>query len=339
MVTRNDVARHAGTSTAVVSYVVNDGPRPVAPETRARVLAAVAELGYRPNAIARSLRGARSNTIGVLLEDHGRRSTALLAGADTVAAEHDITLVVGVGRPTDDGPARQLRSFVDRQADGLLLLTRTFNADVLSELARAKTPSIEVFPIAANDTFDAFADEPAALEVLVAHLAGHERRALLFAVSTDDEASATVHTSIGDRPEGPTVRADDEHVGRAVVEALVAGTVVDAVVCSSVATALAVERALHMAGRGSVGHPALAALSDDLHDRHAAIFGITVVAHPWEQIGALAANVLLDRVRDPTTDALPTPTVAPQVQCRASCRSWHERAGILADDRRSSQQA
>jgi LacI family transcriptional regulator len=339
MVTRNDVARHAGTSTAVVSYVVNDGPRPVAPETRARVLAAVAELGYRPNAIARSLRGARSNTIGVLLEDHGRRSTALLAGVDTVAAEHDITLVVGVGRPTDDGPARQLRAFVDRQADGLLLLTRTFNADVLSELTRAKTPSIEVFPIDANDTFDAFVDEPAALDVLVDHLAGHERRTLVFAASTDDEATATDHTSIGDRPEGPTVRADDEHIGHAVLEALTGDAIFEAVVCSSVGTALAVERALHGAGRKPVDHPALAALSDDLHDRHAAMFGITVVAHPWEQIGALAANVLLDRVRDPTTDTLPTPTVAPQVRCRPSCRSGHDRAETLTDDSRSSQQA
>jgi LacI family transcriptional regulator len=46
--TRVDVARLAGTSTAVVSYVINGGPRPVAPATRARVLRAVEELGYRP---------------------------------------------------------------------------------------------------------------------------------------------------------------------------------------------------------------------------------------------------------------------------------------------------
>ena len=43
--TRDDVARLAGVSSAVVSYVVNEGPRPVAPATRARVLDAIAKLG------------------------------------------------------------------------------------------------------------------------------------------------------------------------------------------------------------------------------------------------------------------------------------------------------
>ncbi|MBF0940764.1 MAG: LacI family DNA-binding transcriptional regulator, partial [Schaalia georgiae] len=53
--TRDDVARLAGTSTAVVSYVVNGGPRRVREETRQRVLRAIGELGYRPNALAKSL--------------------------------------------------------------------------------------------------------------------------------------------------------------------------------------------------------------------------------------------------------------------------------------------
>ena len=53
--TRDDVARLAGVSSAVVSYVVNNGPRPVAEATRQRVLDAIDKLGYRPNAAARSL--------------------------------------------------------------------------------------------------------------------------------------------------------------------------------------------------------------------------------------------------------------------------------------------
>lgn len=52
-VTYADVARLVGTSTAVVSYVLNDEPRSVAPAARQRVLAAAAELGYRPNRLAR----------------------------------------------------------------------------------------------------------------------------------------------------------------------------------------------------------------------------------------------------------------------------------------------
>ncbi len=58
MATRQDVARLAGTSPSVVSYVVDNGPRSVAPATGERVLAAVRALDYRPNGVARSLRRA-----------------------------------------------------------------------------------------------------------------------------------------------------------------------------------------------------------------------------------------------------------------------------------------
>ena len=53
-ITRKEVAERAGVSVAVVSYVVNDGPRPVAPETRIKVERAIEELGYYPNELARS---------------------------------------------------------------------------------------------------------------------------------------------------------------------------------------------------------------------------------------------------------------------------------------------
>jgi len=65
-VTRNDVARLAGVSSATVSYVINDGPRPVAEATRAKVLQAIEALGYRPNITAQNLRRQRTNTIGLV---------------------------------------------------------------------------------------------------------------------------------------------------------------------------------------------------------------------------------------------------------------------------------
>lgn len=68
-VTYADVATLAGTSTAVVSYVFNDGPRNVAPETKARVLEAARALGYRPNRLAASLRSGSTGFVGVLAPD------------------------------------------------------------------------------------------------------------------------------------------------------------------------------------------------------------------------------------------------------------------------------
>lgn len=56
IITQNDVAKHAGVSRGLVSYVINDGPRKVASETRERVLASIQELGYRPNKHAQRLK-------------------------------------------------------------------------------------------------------------------------------------------------------------------------------------------------------------------------------------------------------------------------------------------
>ena len=69
LATQSDVARVAGTSTAVVSYVVNGGPRPVASETRDRVLAAIEKTGYRPNNAARTLLTGKSSTLGMVIPD------------------------------------------------------------------------------------------------------------------------------------------------------------------------------------------------------------------------------------------------------------------------------
>jgi DNA-binding LacI/PurR family transcriptional regulator len=66
--TSNDVAKRAGVSQTVVSFVMNNHPK-VAPETRRRVQEAAAALGYRPNLAARSLVRGRSQTIGVLIVD------------------------------------------------------------------------------------------------------------------------------------------------------------------------------------------------------------------------------------------------------------------------------
>ncbi|MGH3588203.1 MAG: LacI family DNA-binding transcriptional regulator, partial [Pseudonocardia sp.] len=96
MVTRDDVARHAGTSPAVVSYVLNNGPRPVAAATRARVEAAMAELGYRPNLVAKALRSARSNTIGLVVPDSTESFfTELVHAVERAAHEAGMLVLLG----------------------------------------------------------------------------------------------------------------------------------------------------------------------------------------------------------------------------------------------------
>ncbi|XVU30549.1 LacI family DNA-binding transcriptional regulator [Actinoplanes sp. CA-054009] len=69
MATLADVARHAGVSTATASRIINGSPKPVTEELRARVLAAVAELRYVPNAHAQMLARSHRNAVGVIVHD------------------------------------------------------------------------------------------------------------------------------------------------------------------------------------------------------------------------------------------------------------------------------
>lgn len=63
--TLKDVAEAAGASAATVSYVLNNSPKAISPETRARVLQAARDLGYQPNLAARTLAARRSNTVAL----------------------------------------------------------------------------------------------------------------------------------------------------------------------------------------------------------------------------------------------------------------------------------
>jgi len=70
-VTLRDVAERAGVSITTVSRILNDQDTgvPVREETRSRILAAASELGYKPNLLARALRGSRSSLLGVIVRD------------------------------------------------------------------------------------------------------------------------------------------------------------------------------------------------------------------------------------------------------------------------------
>ncbi|GAA0553524.1 LacI family DNA-binding transcriptional regulator [Paractinoplanes ferrugineus] len=121
-VTRSDVARAAGVSPAVVSYVLNNGPRPVAIGTRERVLAAIEQLGYRPNAIASALRGGSTQTIGLLTPNRSNPFYGALAEAieRSLTEQGYLTLTASTygNRSSEE---RLLRTFVDRKADGLII--------------------------------------------------------------------------------------------------------------------------------------------------------------------------------------------------------------------------
>ncbi|MEO8397267.1 MAG: LacI family DNA-binding transcriptional regulator, partial [Chloroflexota bacterium] len=103
--THRDVAQLAGVSPGVVSYVINNGPRPTSPQVRERVLRAIDELGYRPNVLGRNLRSQRTNMIGYIFSDYVPRnvftstySATILAGiVEEVKAREHYLMVYPVG--------------------------------------------------------------------------------------------------------------------------------------------------------------------------------------------------------------------------------------------------
>jgi LacI family fructose operon transcriptional repressor len=104
MVKIKDVAAAAGVSTATVSRVLSDHPH-VRSEVRERVLAAVAELEYQPNLLARSFRAQQTNTIGLILSDIRNPFFAGISRAvEDIAYEHGMSVILC---NTDENPERE----------------------------------------------------------------------------------------------------------------------------------------------------------------------------------------------------------------------------------------
>ncbi len=132
-----DVAQRAGTSTAVVSYVLNDGPRPVSDRLRAKVLRALDELDYRPDHAARALRRVRRwRHLGLLVPDVRLPLFGTLVGQIEIQArERDHLTLLG---NTGYDPEREIEfagAFADSGIDGLVVVGGA-NGRATAELCR-----------------------------------------------------------------------------------------------------------------------------------------------------------------------------------------------------------
>jgi len=180
-VRRSDVARAAGVSPAVVSYVLNGGPRPVSTDARRRVEAAIAELGYRPNKIAQALRGTRTHSIAMLMPDHLNPHFAELAQAmEDEAHRRGYVLIIGTAANDVEREQSYLRSFLDRQVDGVVLISAAADPDV-DEIERAGIPLVLLDRAAGGSTRSSVVtDNRAAAALGVRHLQEHGRTRLRF---------------------------------------------------------------------------------------------------------------------------------------------------------------
>jgi LacI family transcriptional regulator, galactose operon repressor len=122
-VTVKDVARVAGVSQATVSKALNDSRGEVSEETRERVTAVASGLGYRPNAIARSLKARHTHTLGVITNDSdGLFTTAMVRGLAEVASENGFGVFVCNSYDKVAKERQHLELLLDKQVDGIVLI-------------------------------------------------------------------------------------------------------------------------------------------------------------------------------------------------------------------------
>lgn len=145
--TIHDVAKRAKVSTATVSHVLNH-TRWVSPEVCARVQAAVEELGYRPNLLARGLRRGETRTLGLILPGTNEPIFAEIARSlEHAAYEQGYNLIICNSDRQPDKEIAYASLLVEKQVDGLFYIAVTIQADhseIRRLLERTHTPVVAV---------------------------------------------------------------------------------------------------------------------------------------------------------------------------------------------------
>lgn len=316
-----DVARAAGVSAQTVSRVANASPH-VDPQTRARVEAAMAALGYRPHRAARALRTGRTQTVGLVASTLASvgNSRMLQAVADAAAARSYALVVLTIGADGDIRAAfDRLR---DQGVDGVVVLNEA------TELARATTlphglplvvvdsPPDDRFAIVQTD--HAGGAQAATAHLLaqghrvVHHLAGPEHS---FAAAERERGWVRAHTAAGVVPP-PPMRGDwTARSGYECGRVLAADSAVTAVFAANDQMALGLLRALAEAGRGVPGEVGVIGF-DDLPDAAQYLPPLSTVRQDFDALGERIVQRLVSAIETGPDDSLDT--IAAQLVVRAS---------------------
>lgn len=137
-VTRADVAKLAGVSETIVSYVINNN-RYVAREKRQRVEEAIRELNYRPNNIARALKGKHSNQI-IFIADHitNEYFSSIVSEMDKYAYEAGYLISLCANRNTSEFVSQ----VISRQFDGIIISSAGFPSEYVEQFSQARIPVV-----------------------------------------------------------------------------------------------------------------------------------------------------------------------------------------------------
>lgn len=306
--TRTDVARAAGTSTAVVSYVINDGPRPVAADTRKRVLEAIEQTGYRRNPIAGALASGKTRTLGLVVPDIENPFFAALAKQlETTASVSDHTLLLANSGESSEREAEIVAQLVERRVDGVMVAPVGPSIEKIVTSA-AGTPVVILDRRAADSrvgevTMDNRLMSMLATRHLVEH--GHTRHAIITGrreLPTAVDRVAGWHLALQaaglEARETANSWADFTKEGgyRAAASLLDGGVVFDALFTGNEQQGIGALRALQE--RGVEVPKDVAMVAVDGTDASAFTHpSLTTIRQPFEQI----ASTAIERILDPSS--------------------------------------
>jgi LacI family transcriptional regulator len=142
MATIYEVSKLAGVSLATVSRVMNDSGR-VTDKTRQKVLAAMEELGYRPNSIAQSLASNRSNSVGIMVPElHGPFFGTMLSGIEAELRAAHKHVIITVGHSDEAKELDGIEFLTTRRCDALILHVDAVSNEYLVELSQGAVPIV-----------------------------------------------------------------------------------------------------------------------------------------------------------------------------------------------------
>ncbi|GAB2569904.1 LacI family DNA-binding transcriptional regulator [Microlunatus antarcticus] len=306
--TRDDVARQAGVSTAVVSYVVNNGPKPVAPQTAARVRDAIELLDYRPNPSARALRKGRTDIIGLVLADADNPYYTEYASAiGAEAYERGRALMIATARDDLESETRLVEDLLGRQVDGIIAASVSHRPDETFRRSFRLPPVVLLDTSAPIPGFASVGlDGAQGARLAVEHLAGvHGHRRIGIALG-DAAHDLEDPREIGWRealraaglPEGPVTRVPwtrdgGYEAGRLLLDSPDPPTAVFA--CSDL-LAVGLLRAGHERGLALPGDLAVVSF-DGTKEAEYSWPPLTVVAQPIAAMAREAVSLALDPTR------------------------------------------
>lgn len=324
-----DVAKLAGVSTMTVSRVLNDNPN-VTDAMRRRVIAAIEQLRYQPNEVARSLRERRSRQIGIVVPYLFDPFFAICAHAiSTVARQHSYSVVLSTSNEDPQTEFDEVSRMLRRNVEGLIVIPTYPTAGKSRLLAREfeDLPIVTLDRPIAGGKFDSLlVENERGGRIGTEHLIklGH-RRIAYIGLSDDLYTMKMRHKGYTVAIEAAGLRPHVTHVTRVLPDSLTAiqklvssRTPPTAIFC---ANNLTTRHVLHSLYALHLHPPAPIALVgfDDFETANLLHPGITVVRQPEELLGRTAAEVLFARLADPRRKAAKVTTFPVELIVRGSC--------------------